>query len=306
MIHPLYRGEWILAIISFDVGGTFVKYGLFDQSNIVKKGKYKTERNDKEIFLSGLVSRIEELDEVMPISGIGLSFPGFIDTDNGVPILAGAITSINGISIVDELKRRISLDCPIYIDNDANCAALAEKYDGAAVENHDFILITLGTGVGGAIYHYNQTIKGHSFRAGELGMMLIDYGRSPNKTLHELASTSALINLYKEKNKLSPEDEISGEEIFAKTNDPKVNEVIREWSKYVGITIFNSVVLLNPEKVLIGGGVSQNSTLISYIKEALSTIPHWKDFMVPIETCKHHNDSGLWGAYYLVEQQQLK
>lgn len=291
-----------MAVISFDVGGTFVKYGLIEHSNIVQKGKFKTEKDDKECFLSSLTAKIVELSLLTPIKGIGISFPGFIDSVNGIPILAGAITSINGVDIVNELKKRLTLDCPIYIENDANCAALAEKYTGAAIDNNDFILLTLGTGVGGAIYYQNQTIRGHSYRAGELGMMLTDFGRFPNKTLHELASTSALISLYKEKYGLSPEVEIAGEEIFSITNDHNVESIIREWSKSVAVAIFNSVVIFNPEKVLIGGGISQNPALYPYINEALNAIPYWQDFIIPVEACKHYNDSGLWGAYILVEK----
>ncbi|MEK4973196.1 ROK family protein [Niallia sp. FSL R7-0648] len=290
-----------MAVISFDVGGTYVKYGLIEDSHIVQKGKFKTDKFDKDSFLSSLAAKIEELSLLASIKGIGISFPGFIDTVNGVPILAGAITSINGVNIVNEVKRRLTMDCPIYIENDANCAAIAEKYNGAAIDNNDFILLTLGTGVGGAIYYQNQTMKGHSYRAGELGMMLTDYGRFPNKTLHELASTSALISLYKEKYRLPPEVEITGEEIFSLINDYKVEAIIREWSKYVAVAIFNSVVIFNPEKVLIGGGISQNPALYPYINEALNSIPYWQDFMIPVEICKHYNDSGLWGAYILVE-----
>jgi beta-glucoside kinase len=300
MFHP-FKGRLVMAVISFDVGGTFVKYGLIERSNIVQKGKFKTDRHDKESFLSSLTAKIVDLSLLASIKGIGISFPGFIDSVNGVPILAGAITSINGVDIVNELKKRLTIDCPIYIENDANCAALAEKYNGAAIDINDFILLTLGTGVGGAIYYQNQTIKGHSYRAGELGMMLTDYGRFPNKTLHELASTSALISLYKGKYGLPPEAEIAGEEIFSLATDHKVKEIIREWCKYVAVAIFNSVVIFNPEKVLIGGGISQNPALYSYIKEALNTIPYWQDFMVPVQICKHYNDSGLWGAYILVE-----
>ncbi|MED3839525.1 NagC/XylR family transcriptional regulator [Niallia circulans] len=290
-----------MAVISFDVGGTYVKYGLIEDSHIVQKGKFKTDKFDKDSFLSSLAAKIEELSLLASIKGIGISFPGFIDTVNGVPILAGAITSINGVNIVNEVKRRLTMDCPIYIENDANCAAIAEKYNGAAIDNNDFILLTLGTGVGGAIYYQNQTIKGHSYRAGELGMMLTDYGEYPNKTLHELASTSALISLYKEKYRLPPEAEITGEEIFSLTNDYKVEAIIREWSKYVAVAIFNSVVIFNPEKVLIGGGISQNPALYPYINEALNSIPYWQDFIIPVEICRHYNDSGLWGAYILVE-----
>jgi len=292
-----------MAIISFDVGGTFVKYGLFENSYIVQKGKFKTERNDKEIFLSSLVQKIKDLSELEEVNGIGLSFPGFIDTERGIPILAGALTSIDGVSVIKELKNRIDIDCPIYMENDANCAALAEKYNGAAVENKDFVLITLGTGVGGAIHYQNQTIRGQSYRAGEIGMMLTDYGRNSHKTLHELASTSALISLYKEKMGLSSDEEVSGEEIFSNYADAEVREIITEWSKFVAVTVFNTVVILNPEKVLIGGGVSQDPNLISFIQESLETIPHWENFKVPVEACKHYNDSGLWGAYYLVKQQ---
>ena len=84
--------------------------------------------------------------------------------------------------------------------------------------------------------------------------------------------------------------------------DPETQLVVRQWAHYVALAIYNLAVTINPEKILIGGGISQNTDLLPIINQAIKENPHWADFQVPIETCHYHNDSGLLGALTLIEQ----
>lgn len=286
-----------MTYVCFDIGGTFIKYGAFDRyGTVIEKGKVKTEQATKSAFFSSLARIIAQFEKNFSIEGIGISFPGFVDPVSGEAILAGALTSLHGTNVKRELLAVLDYSYPIYIENDANCAALAEKFNGAAQNNQNFVLITLGTGVGGAIYVNNEILHGQSFRAGELGMMITDFGNSGYKTLHDLASTRALVARYQEIHSI---ENVTGEMIFA-DNHEKTLDMIQDWADQVAIGIFNVVVSLNPEKVLIGGGISQNSRLMPYIECGLGKIPYWQDFKVPVTTCFHHNDAGLIGALYLI------
>ncbi|MGM0125458.1 hypothetical protein IGI37_002857 [Enterococcus sp. AZ194] len=291
--------------LCFDVGGTFVKYGRFDQTGKkIEKGKFKTCLQSKEAFIDSLVEQINKADRQSQnqLKGIGLSFPGFVNTETGEAILAGALTPLHGENIYELLKERLGKEYPMVIENDANCAALAENFGGKAAAVSDFALITLGTGIGGAIVVNNRILHGHTFRTGELGMMVTDYHQSAYKTLHELASTQALVTSYRKQKGMSASIEVLGETIVSELEDPLVKEVVQEWAQFVAITVFNTVVMLNPEKVLIGGGISQSHQVIEMIHEELKKNSHWVDFKVPVEACQFFNDSGLMGAYYLIKQ----
>ncbi len=290
--------------LCFDIGGTFVKYGLYtDQGKLEEKGKFATEINSANLFIDSLVNQAEKMDAAGSIKGIGLSFPGFINPVTGEAVLAGALTALHGKNVIEMLKFKLQKKYLFVIENDANCAALAEKFNGNAIKCKDFVLITIGTGIGGAIVIDGVVVHGRSFRTGELGMMITDFHRSSYKTLHDLASTSALVTNYKLVKKIPASQIISGEQVFSEMADQQIYHLIKEWACFVAIGIFNTVVSLNPEKVLIGGGVSQNPELLPVIKECLAENPHWQDFEVPIETCQHFNDSGLIGALYLLMEQ---
>lgn len=293
--------------LCFDIGGTFVKYGLFDQEgNKRKKGKFKTLLRSKDEFIDSLVEQIEKTDTQNQLQGIGLSFPGFVNPETGEAILAGALTPLHGENIYHLLNEKLTKHYPMSIENDANCAALAECFGGQAQDSSDFALITLGTGIGGAIVVDHQILHGHSYRTGELGMMVTDFHESGYKTLHELASTQALVNLYRKQEGISDSVEVLGETIVSRIHEPKVKKLVQEWAQFVAITIFNTVVMLNPEKILIGGGISQSQEIIKIINQELTKNSHWIDFQVPVEPCHFFNDSGLIGAYYLIKQKVME
>ncbi|MFC6316107.1 ROK family protein [Lapidilactobacillus achengensis] len=285
--------------LCFDVGGTFVKYAVFDeQANFLEKNKYPTDCSEPERFfakMAGIVAQYSDL------SAIGLSFPGFINTVTGVAVRAGALYQLDGQNIIAGLRAQLKSEIPIVVENDAKCAALAEKLNGNAQDVHDFAVITLGTGVGSGIVINNQVLHGAGYRAGEFGMMITDYTAHGFATLHDLASTSALVKRYAAAKRLEAK-EVTGEQIMADLCDPETKQVVEAWAQYVAIAIFNMVVTNSPQRILIGGGISQNPRVLPFILAALTKIRFWEDYHVEVTTCAHHNDSGLLGALYLAKQ----
>lgn len=292
------------AYLCLDIGGTFTKYAFFSKSQEwLKKGRFSTSVLSIDAFFAPIIELIEKNQDLYDILAISLSFPGFIDPYTGIAEQAGAILPLHGHNICQELTQRLSITCPIYIENDANCAALAEKSSGETCGLHSFVLITLGTGVGGAIVTKNQVIEGAHFRGGEFGMMVVDFKNHGYTTLHDLASTKALIDSYREKKEIPLATVLSGEMIFEQ-EDATSQMIIHEWADYVALLIFNLTVSFDPQKILLGGGVSQNEKLLPLIEQSLSKNPHWKDFEVPIATCFYHNDAGLIGAFETIKQRK--
>lgn len=286
--------------ICFDVGGTAVKHALLtEDGTIVQKNQFPTVHTSKDAFLASLKETVQEYEKEYSIESIGISMPGTIDPYTGESILAGALYSLYGENVKELLEAEVSL--PVFIENDANCALLAEKFNGNAVGVEDILLLTIGTGIGGALMIDNQLIYGHQYKAGEFGMMHIDISRRPNTTLHELASTSALIRFYKESKKLSEERSVEGIQIFEEMEtDSEVKSIVDEWVYYLAKGIFNVASFVNPQKILIGGGISANPKLLPLILQTLDQNPYWEDFGTTVETCLHQNNAGLIGVLFYV------
>lgn len=134
--------------ISFDIGGTKVKHGLLlENGTILSKDSYNTQCANLEIFLEQMVETIKMYTTNNDVNGVAISLPGFINPHSGYSERAGAVTALDNQNLKTLLETRIPLQ--VEIENDGNCAALAEKISGNAQNCTDFICLTLGTGIGG-------------------------------------------------------------------------------------------------------------------------------------------------------------
>ncbi|MBM6614482.1 ROK family protein [Desemzia sp. RIT804] len=282
--------------ICFDIGGTFVKHAVVEANgNILTQDVFPTVHESKDLFVSSLLQIITQYEKEYTIKGIGLSMPGVVDPTVGVSVTAGAIYSLYGENILEALKETVPYS--VTIENDANCALLAEKLNGKAVENKDVILLTIGTGIGGAIMVNDQLIHGCQFKSGEFGMMRIHHSTDPSQTLHELASTTALVRSYQDH--FGKDETINGKEIMLRMRQDKAVElVVKQWTDNIAVAIFNIATFMNPEKILIGGGISADPLLLPMVLDSLQQNIHWQDFSVPIDICAHKNNAGLLGALY--------
>lgn len=284
--------------VVFDVGGTKTKHGVMDRNGeLITSGDYETNCRQLEPFLKDLENVVTEYQRTWDIKGIAMSLPGFVDSQTGYTEFAGAIIALNGQNVKTLLEEKTSLR--VEVENDANCAALAEKFSGHAKECDSFICMTLGTGVGGGIFAGGELVRGASFRGGEFGMMLIETENGQFTTLNSSASTVGLIRSYKKQQGIPQSQPIDGQEIFEKAkHDPAIEKMIDQWYKRIAIGIYNVATVLNPEKILIGGGVSARPDLIPNIEKHLHTLHAWKNIQVTLETCYYFNQAGMMGALY--------
>lgn len=284
--------------ISLDIGGTKVKHGIVTENGeIIERGKYDTKHNDLEGFIENLEMIIEKYNSKHDIEGIAVSLPGFINYKTGYAVKAGAIEVLHGKNLKEILEKDMKL--PVEIENDANCAALAERFNGNAVNCSDFVCITVGTGIGGAIMVNDKILHGNDFRGGEVGFMITCDDEGDKCMMNQNASTRILIEQYKDYKQLKPDAIVEGAEVFEEAeNDEKVHAIVENWFERLSRGIFNLAVILNPEKILIGGGVSEREGFIPNIEKYLEQNIVWKDVKVKMELCKYGNNAGLIGAVY--------
>ncbi|MBT2730357.1 ROK family protein [Bacillus sp. ISL-75] len=290
--------------ICFDIGGTKVKHGLLlENGTILSKDSYNTQCVNLEIFLEQMVETIKMYTTNNDVNGVAISLPGFINPHSGYSERAGAVTALDNQNLKTLLETRIPLQ--VEIENDGNCAALAEKISGNAQNCTDFICLTLGTGIGGGIFIDGKLLHGHSFRGSELGFIITQAGKYDGDILQSNASTTALIKSYKKLKGISEYEEINGEKVFlASVKHESVRRLIDDWAKNISYGIYNLAATLNPQKILIGGGVIAQQGLLSNIKNHLDQLYWWKDIKIPVESCKHQNDAGMMGALYHFIQKQ--
>lgn len=286
--------------LSFDVGGTNTKYSIIDEGGkILESDKFKTIDN-KRLFLDK-VKEILEKYKKENIQGIAFSMPGIIDSENGYMITGGALLDFYDFDFKKEMEKEIKL--PIELENDVNCVAYAEKWLGNAKKLKNFLCLTIGTGVGGAVFIDDKLYKGTTFAAGEFGFMITNRKKKfENVTLSMNGSVrGGIIQKYAEKKNIDWTT-LTGETIFEKAVDGDVvaKEVIEEFYDNLAYAIYNLGVCLNPEKILVGGEITEREDFITILNKKIEKIKeeNYPLKFAELSKCKFLNDSGKIGALY--------
>lgn len=261
--------------IGIDLGGTNLRIALVSEEGKVIK-KIRVPSGDKVVAsLSDSIAQIIN-DKVV---GIGIGVAGLIDRDKGVVLRSPNLPAIEGVEITETLKERFQV--PIMIENDANVAALGEKWLGAGKEFRDFVLLTLGTGIGGGVI-YNERLLNIS---AEMGHMVILAGGTKCSCgnlgcLETYASARAILtNVIKSLEEGSESSlrklyegnfyKLSAEDVYnmAIDGDNLSRDVLREAGRYLGIGISNVVNIFSPEAVILAGGLAGAWNI--YVQEAI-------------------------------------
>ena len=264
--------------IGVDLGGTNIATGVVNEKNeIIGRGVVKTRapRPAAEIFDS--IKEAVDLavkDAGIPyddVKSIGIGTPGSVNKETGEIEFSNNL-QFNNVPAKEMLEARLKK--PVYLENDANCAALGEAVAGCGNGVKDFVAITLGTGVGSGIIIDGKIIRGHNFCGGEMGHMVINVdgiqcncGRKG--CWEKYASATALVSQAVEAmqtNKASllwqtcegDLNQVNGKTIFDALDlgDDTAKAVIDRYLYYVAVGIINIVNALQPEIVCVGGGIS--------------------------------------------------
>ena len=283
--------------ISIDIGGTFIKYGLIDENAIIKeKNELETEAyKGGEQILEKVLKIIENYTKNHKIEGVAISTAGMVDRKNGsIRYASDLIPNYIGINFKKPIKEQFDLDCAV--ENDVNCAGLGEYISGAGKDSKIALILTIGTGIGGCAVINGEVYQGVSGSALEIGYMKIG-----NEDLQDLGSAKTLVEkVAKEKNESV--DDWDGKKIFklAKKSDPICTRAIDEMCEAIAIGIANISYVLNPDTVILGGGImSQEDYLYDIIDTKLKTYlkePIYEQ--ISLKFAKNQNSAGMIGAYY--------
>lgn len=289
-----------------DVGGTFIKYAVMTaEGEFLQKGKIPTETQDLNLFLESIANIYREAAaDQGDIAGVALSMPGFLDVETGYAYNGGGVRCVKEINLIEALRERIPV--PVTMENDARCAALAELWHGNLAGCRNAAAVILGTGVGGGIIVNGEILRGKHFVAGELSyFMLEDMGvEFDEKTIAaRAASARGLVSMVAEAKGI-PEEELDGVKVFRMIDDgdAAVREILWKFAGNVARLICNIQIIIDPERVVVGGGISTQPLLIEMIRDQarnMMKLFSWTELPVPdIVPCKFFNDSNLIGALY--------
>lgn len=279
-----------MSLLTIDVGGTSIKYALFRKGALSQKGSFPTPTS-LTAYYEVLTELVKNYEQLYQITGVAISSPGAVNKTTGAIEAASALPYIHHFDIRGELEARFVL--PVSMENDANCAALAELKFGAAKGMKDVIFMVLGTGVGGAIVIDGKIRHGQHLFGGELGFMLMDDTHS----FSELGTTIGMANRYKARTG----KDLTGEAIFnlAHAGEEIAQEEMTVFLFNVAKGIFNLAYAFDPECIVIGGGVSQAEWLIPELEKELQKMLNKfriAPFLPVIKACQYRNDANLVGA----------
>ena len=302
-------------IIGIDLGGTFIKLGLLNSRYQIKDRVVldTTDFSGKGALIQGIadfiISFISEHNlQRKDILGVGLGLPGPIDSQGGCVRYLPNIPGWNNVPLRSILSEKIKL--PVFIDNDANLMTLAEYKIGAARGSANAVCITLGTGVGGGLIIQGKLYRGSTFAAGEVGHMPINedgplcncHGHA---CLERYIGNRRILSYAKEvfKNDISLE-RLSA---LAAKGNVKAKKVWQDIGKKTGIALTSVVNLLNPDCIVIGGGVANaGKILFDSIEDTIkSRAMATQAQHVKIAKAELGDDGGIIGAAILVKQKGL-
>ncbi|MFC3800225.1 ROK family protein [Cohnella sp. GCM10012308] len=292
-------GASIAHWVAFDIGGTDIKFAVFDgRANIVFAQSAATPQGEdagRRIpgaacdILAGLLARFPN------VRGVGISTAGVVDPDRGEIVYAGpTIPAYRGANWKREIEARFGL--PAFVANDVNAAANGEHWRGAARGCDHFFCVTLGTGIGGALFADGKLLAGSSYRAGEIGHSL--YDKKTGTTYERRASMSALLKRAAAE---IPDLAGGGRELFgrARRGDAACERLIDDWSEEVARGLAEIALLADPALIVIGGAVSeQGDYLIDKLRGHLRAYLPGGFTQTELRAAELGNRAALYGALF--------
>lgn len=305
--------------IGIDLGGTNIAVGVVTETyEIIGRGKVKTARPDSaegtvEDMATAVKLAVENAGVSMDdIADIGIAAPGSVDPETGVIAYANNIAFRNTpvCSLLQE-----TLGKPCYIENDANAAAYGELLAGAGKGADNFVMITLGTGVGGGVIIDGRIYGGFNHAGAELGHMIIVKDGEPctcgaKGCFEAYGSATALIRQTKAIMEQHPESvmwemtkdsKVSGRTAFEamRAGDAAGTKAVKEYIDYLACGLTSLVNIFQPQFIAVGGGISnEGETLMEPLRQLVAAGDYNKDETKRCKICKAAlgNDAGIIGA----------
>lgn len=294
--------------IGLDLGGTNLRAAAVDRSGkMLDKTQGRTQYSEgREAIIHDMVEAISSLREKFGkenLSGIGIGVPGFISLKDGVIRNCANIQTLENFPIRDEIGRR--LETTVILENDANAAALGEKWIGAGADVDDLVMLTLGTGIGGGIISGGKVLRGVNGMAGELGhITAVPYGNpcgcGNRGCVEKHGSATAIIAQAR---MLGLGKDLTAKDVYdlAMAGNEKAKLIFVSMGEAIGIVLAMMVNAFNFPLYLIAGGVIAGWDLFAppMIEETKRRSFTFRITNTRVERAKLGNEAGLYGAAYL-------
>ena len=291
-------GRKMRQYICIDIGGTSIKYGIIKEDEVfLITDEMPTEAKEKggEGIMEKVHSIVADYKKRYEIEGVCISTAGMVDWKKGCIIHASSlIPNYTGTKIKERVEEEFKIPCEV--ENDVNCAGLAEFYGGAGKGCESSLCLTIGTGIGGSFVYHGEIFHGFSGSGCEIGYMHL-----PEGEFQDLGASSVLVKNVAKKKGLK-EGELNGKMIFeqAKAGDVICIKAIEKMCDVLGMGIANICYVLNPEIVILGGGImAQKQYLEPILQNSL------EKYLIPfvashtkLAFAQNENQAGMLGAYY--------
>ena len=245
-----------IQVLGIDIGGTAIKLGRFDQTG--QGLQFLTIATPQpatpDAVLDAIVTAIPTIDPKQQAKSIGIGTPGPADATGRIARLAINLPEWVNVPVADRIESRLKIPCTI--GNDANCAVLGEQWQGAGQDYQNIVMLTLGTGVGGGIILNGQLFVGHNGAAGELGSISFNPDGHPcnsgnRGSLEQQLCISSIVR------RSGKDPALLGQ--LAKAGDPEALAFWESYGRDLGVGLTTLIYTLNPEAIVIGGGISGSS-----------------------------------------------
>lgn len=287
-------------IAAFDIGGTSLNMGVVDdRGNILTQESADISHNARDKILEEILSWLEKNPGC---EGIAVSTPGYIDPDKGFIEMGGTIRDFDQFHLSQWLTEKTSL--PATVENDAHCALLAEYWLGKAKKLNDFLMLTIGTGLGGAAFCNGALIRGGRNRAGEFGCLLTSRPTSSDIERHTMSQSCTMTALRENYSQLTdrPVDDVSGKDVFdaCDRQEKTAQQVVEKFYQDLAACLYNLFSVFDPQMIFIGGGITAREPFLEELSEQLAKY----QIDIRIDAATYGNDSGMLGATWNFLQRQ--
>lgn len=299
--------------IGVDLGGTNLRAAaISSEGKILDKTSGRTELSaGRDVVITDIVHAIAAMRDRAQganLIGVGIGVPGFIDMKRGVVIGSNNLPEFEGFPVRDEIERRLGTQ--VILENDANAAALGEKWIGAGRDVDDLVLLTLGTGIGGGIIADGRILHGFKGMAGEIGHTTVIPNGNPcgcgnTGCLEKHASATAIASMAR---LMSIGEDLSSEAVYrlAVGGDRRAKMIFESMGRALGIAIGNLINIFNFPLYLLSGGPLPAwdmfaPAMMAEIERRSFTFRNSK---TRVEKAILGNEAGLFGAAYLPQQHQ--
>jgi glucokinase len=294
--------------IGVDLGGTNLRAAAIDShGKMLNKISGSTHlKAGRDAVIADMVDAINKLKVSSPgrrLAGVGIGVPGFILMDKGIIVGSNNLPQFEGFPVRDDIEHRLGTQ--VILENDANAAALGEKWIGAGKEVNDLVLLTLGTGIGGGIISAGKVLHGHVGMAGELGHMTVVPNGNPcgcgnYGCLEKHASATAIVSMAR---MLSLGENLSSEDVFnmAVAGDQKAKMIFHTMGSSLGIALATLINIFNFPLYLLSGGVlpAWDQFAPAMLDEVEKRSFTYRNARTTIDKATLGNEAGLFGAAYL-------